>query len=89
MQVVFNKRFLKDLSDVPAKTRLKVEELVFQEIPACSTISQVKNLKKLKGYKEFYRIRFGDYRIGIKINDDSTLSFERILHRKEIYKIFP
>jgi mRNA interferase RelE/StbE len=88
VQVSFNKRFLKDLSEVPLKARSKVEELVFEEIPSYSTISQIQNLKKLKGFKEFYRIRFGDYRIGIKIINDE-LSFERILHRKEIYKLFP
>ena len=88
MHVLFNRRFLKDLAEIPTKTRNKVEHLVFQEIPKLQSISQIPNLKKLKGYSQYYRIRFGDYRIGIKINDDK-LSFERILHRKEIYRLFP
>ena len=33
-------------------------------------------------------IRFGDYRAGLKLEND-TLYFERILHRKEIYKFYP
>ena len=88
MQVLFNKKFLKDLADIPTKTRSTIETLVFTEIPAYTSVAEIKNLKKLKGYIHYYRIRIGDYRIGLRINNDE-LSFERILHRKEIYKIFP
>lgn len=88
MQVLFNRKFLKDLAAIPTKTRTKVEELVFKEIPIYTSTSQIQNLEKLKGYTQYYRIRIGDYRIGLKITDNE-LSFERILHRKEIYKIFP
>ena len=35
-----------------------------------------------------YRIRLGDYRIGIEIQKD-TIIFTRFLHRKDIYKFFP
>jgi mRNA-degrading endonuclease RelE of RelBE toxin-antitoxin system len=35
-----------------------------------------------------YRIRIGDYRLGI-IFDGETLIFERVLHRKGIYRYFP
>lgn len=89
MQVLFNKRFLKDLAEIPSTTRTKVEKLVFKEIPFFTLNSQIKNLEKLKGYSQYYRIRVGTYRIGLKINNNNELSFERILHRKEIYKFFP
>ncbi|MCF8308850.1 MAG: type II toxin-antitoxin system RelE/ParE family toxin [Bacteroidales bacterium] len=46
------------------------------------------NLKKLKGYKDYYRIRLSDYRIGIQIKDD-TVFFVVFGHRKDIYKKFP
>ncbi len=41
-----------------------------------------------KGESSYYRIRFGDYRIGIKIEDDLVI-FIRALHRKDIYRYFP
>ena len=44
--------------------------------------------KKLKGFEQIYRIRIGDYRLGIYINDD-VVEFIRCLHRKDIYKYFP
>lgn len=90
MQILFNRKFLKHLAEIPTKTRTRVEELVFIEIPSHTSTSQISGLEKLKGYAQYYRIRVGDYPIGIKINPvNSDLSFERILHRKEIYKFFP
>lgn len=90
MQILFNRKFLKDLAEIPTKIRTRVEELVFKEIPSHTSTSQIPGLEKLKGCAQYYRIRVGDYRIGIKINPvNSDLSFERILHRKEIYKFFP
>jgi mRNA interferase RelE/StbE len=43
---------------------------------------------KLKGYKNFYRARFGEYRIGVQYSNGKII-FERALHRKDIYKFFP
>jgi mRNA interferase RelE/StbE len=42
--------------------------------------------KKLKGYKDYWRIRIGDYRV-IYILDDTarTVIVTRIAHRSEIY----
>ena len=51
-------------------------------------LSQIPNLGKLKGYRNYYKIRFGDYRVGLRYEDD-TLIFERVLHRKDIYKYYP
>jgi len=50
--------------------------------------SQIKGLKKLKGYKNAFRIKIGDYRIGIFI-ERNNVEFARVIHRKDIYKIFP
>lgn len=46
------------------------------------------NLKKLKGGGNYYRIRVGEYRIGIIVEGDA-ITFVRCLHRKEIYRYFP
>jgi len=45
-------------------------------------------LKKLKGYKIFYRIKIGRYRIGVSIEGD-LVTFLRFLPRKDFYKYFP
>jgi mRNA interferase RelE/StbE len=48
----------------------------------------IANLKQLKAEGRYYRIRTGDCRIGITIEDD-LVTFVRVLHRKEIYRFFP
>jgi mRNA interferase RelE/StbE len=47
----------------------------------------INNFKKLKAEGDYCRIRLGDYRIGLKIEDD-TVVFVRFLHRSEIYRYF-
>jgi len=88
LQVIYNKKFLKYLASVPSKQRVKIERLVFKDIPIDSSLLAIKNLKKLQGYELYYRIRVGDYRIGLKFENQSLI-FERVLHRKDIYNLFP
>lgn len=42
----------------------------------------------MKGAPYHFRIRIGEYRIGVVITGN-TIVFERFLHRKDIYKYFP
>ena len=42
----------------------------------------------MKGVENRYRLRVGDYRIGLAA-DAATVEFVRILHRRDIYKFFP
>jgi len=59
-----------------------------EDVELAETTSRITNLKKLKGKGGYYRIRLGNYRIGIKIEDDLVV-FIRALHRKDIYRYFP
>lgn len=88
MKVRFKKAFLKDLEKLPINFRKKIENLVFDEIPRAKEFSDVKNIKKLRGYESFYRVRIGDYRIGFEYKEREIV-FYRVLHRKDIYKYFP
>jgi mRNA interferase RelE/StbE len=84
----FKKSFLKGLKNLSNK-RLKnsINECIVQ-IEAVENITQIKNIKKLSGYDNYYRIRVGDYRIGIKI-EEQIVYFVVFEHRKDIYKGFP
>jgi len=55
---------------------------------AARSLAGIPNLKKLKGFKKHYRIRVGDYRAGVIIEGENVI-FERLLHRKDIYKYYP
>ena len=88
MKIKIDKSFEKDSDKIKDKTVLiKVSEII-ESIERLSDYSQIKNLKKLKSSKNYFRIRVGDYRIGIKIIEDEII-FIRLLHRKDIYKFFP
>ena len=42
--------------------------------------------KKLKGYKDLWRVRMGDWRIGYIVNDAARLvSVTRVAHRSRVY----
>jgi len=88
MKIKIDKSFEKDSDKIKDKTVLiKVSEII-KSIERLSDYSQIKNLKKLKSSKNYFRIRVGDYRIGIKIIEDEII-FIRLLQRKDIYKFFP
>jgi mRNA interferase RelE/StbE len=89
MEIIFDRSFSKSLNKLTDKgIRNKVEQIIFQ-VEAANSLSDVANAKKMQGFKTFYRIRIGDYRMGVELEDISTLRFIVVLHRKDIYKKFP
>lgn len=88
MKVVFKKSFLKEIQKLKNKQlKNSIAECIIQ-VESANSLNQVKNLKKLTGYSVYYRIRIGDYRIGLKVEDEAVF-FVTIEHRKDIYKKFP
>ena len=88
MRVEFRKSFLKDLQrirDAEIKKRLRQ---VIAQIEAARTLSEIRGIKRLRGGKQYYRVRMGDYRLGLLVEED-TVIFVRFLHRKEVYRYFP
>ena len=88
MEIRINKTFLKELAKVPRVQREKVETFLFDQLQEYNSLFDIPGLKKLQGYKEYYRLRFGNYRAGIR-HEDNIIYFERLLHRKDIYKYYP
>jgi mRNA-degrading endonuclease RelE of RelBE toxin-antitoxin system len=58
------------------------------EVQNCKSLTSIAGIKKLKGSKQYFRVRLGDYRIGIYLDKEKVV-FSRALHRKDIYKYFP
>lgn len=89
MKTLYQPSFIKDLKALKStQVFSQINQLVFEDVPSYQSIDEISNLKKLKGDADAYQIRVGDYRIGIIIDKD-TVIFERVLHRKEIYRYFP
>jgi mRNA interferase RelE/StbE len=88
----YKKTFLADLLSIDVKTRERIEKLVFEKIPgleASSSLFGTHNVKAMRGYPSYFRIRFGHYRIGFRLEGDRALTFYRVKHRKDIYRVFP
>ena len=89
MKVLYREAFLKDLKKLKGTHYYdKIKKLVFQTLPEVNSLSDVMGIKALKNAQNKYRIRFGDYRIGIKVEND-IVEVMRVKHRKEFYRYFP
>jgi mRNA interferase RelE/StbE len=42
----------------------------------------------MSGGGAYYRMRLGDHRVGLSVQDD-VVTFVRVLPRKDIYRYFP
>jgi len=88
MIIKIDKSFEKDTDKIKDKNLLNTIANYIESFEKIDNIKSIKNIKKLKGSNRFYRIRIGDYRIGLELKNE-TIELVRFLHRKDIYKYFP
>jgi mRNA interferase RelE/StbE len=88
MRTLFNPHFVRDLRKTKDKALLTRVESVIEEIEGADTLADIRHVKKLVGYDHAYRIRVGNYRIGIYCETD-VVELARSLHRRDIYRSFP
>ncbi len=88
MNLAFTRSFTKDLRQIHDTSILARLQEIIHEIEAAASIQDLKNLKKISSESRHYRLRLGDYRLGLIIEAD-TVTLVRILHRKDIYRYFP
>jgi mRNA interferase RelE/StbE len=88
VKVEFKRSFEKDLRKLRSPELLLRIKAAIEDVESADDLASIGELKKLQGYRVYYRIRVGDYRLGlIAVGDQVT--FVRVLHRKEIYRYFP
>ena len=89
MKILYAKALAKDLkavSQIPGvKERLRK---LIETLKTIDTLDGLPHLKKIEGYDCYYRLRIGDYRLGLKIYGN-TVELIRFLHRRDIYRRFP
>jgi len=65
MKVIVTHQFGKDVDKKLSKEmQLKLADII-EELQKAPNLFSINNLKKLKGYKTAYRVKMGDYRIGL------------------------
>jgi mRNA interferase RelE/StbE len=88
MRLLIDHSFSKDIQKIEDKKLLTKIASQIEVLKNCASPDKIVGLKKLKGFKQEYRLRMGDYRIGLKIKGEDVILI-RFLHRKELYKYFP
>jgi mRNA interferase RelE/StbE len=89
MIIEFDRSFDKSLNKIQDPIILKRLRRIIIQLENSTSLLQVPNITKLTGYSDYYRIRIGDYRIGIEVINKTTIRFIIIANRKNIYKNFP
>jgi mRNA interferase RelE/StbE len=84
----FRDSFLKDIKRIRETAVKKKIAAVISASRKAASLHDLKNIKKLEGSDAYSRIRVGDYRIEVKLQD-KTLIFMRCLHRKDNCRYFP
>ena len=88
MNTQFKESFTKDLRKIRGKDLLNCAKAVIETVEQAQSLGQIPNLERLKGWSRYYRIRVGDYRVGLAV-EGGVVTFVRFLHRKDIYRYFP
>ena len=84
----FRASFAKDLRSIRDKELLRKIAEVVEEVERAGALKDVNGLKKLRGGRDYFRIRVGEHRIGLAVSG-AVVTFVRCLDRKEIYRYFP
>ena len=89
MKITYAKAFGKDLETIARNPSVKKRLLeLIGNLRETESLGEFQGVKKIEGYENYYRLRVGDYRLGIKLSG-GTVELIRFLHRKDIYRRFP
>jgi len=88
MKVSVQKLFEKDVSNIIDKKLATQLNKLIEDLEKAQSLSEIKHVEKMKAKGNYYRIRLGAYRVGIKAEGD-RITLLRFLLRKEIYRNFP
>ena len=88
MQVEFLSKFSKDIDHISVKSVKSNLAKLIRQMESEENLNNISHLKKLSGHKSTYRVRLGDYRVGFFYENHKVI-FARVIHRKDIYKVFP
>lgn len=90
MEIRFTKGFLKELKRCPLEIQKDISVFI-KDIIESDNLMSINNVKKLTGYKNYYRYRIRQWRVGIELEEGSIkLSILiTVAPRGDIYKKFP
>jgi mRNA interferase RelE/StbE len=75
MDVTFKKISIKDINNLPSNVKESINNILFIQLLSYNNIKDIPNLVKIKGFTQFYRIKEGNYRIGLKIENNKIIIY--------------
>jgi mRNA interferase RelE/StbE len=88
VRLVFTKRFAKDLRAIQDKSVKSSVQAALDKMQRAARVEDVGDVVKMKGSKNAFRTRIGEYRIGFYLDGD-LITLARFANRKDIYRLFP
>ena len=90
MKIDFTNLFFKDYNKIQSDNVKDKIKYIIQSLMDTNSLYSSKEfkVKKIPGYKKYYRIKIGNYRLGLK-KEENKIIIMRVMHRKDIYKYFP
>ena len=88
MTCEFRTSFARDLRTIRDADLLARIQAAIESVEQAGRLQDIPNLIKMQGGGSYYRLRVGEYRLGLSITDN-IVAFVRCLKRSEIYKNFP
>jgi len=89
MKLRIEKSFGRDVDTIKDKKLLQKLRDCISKIENADNIRALSRVKKIEGFDGFYRIKIGDYRLGLELSSGNKVILIRLLHRKDIYRYFP
>lgn len=88
MDLEFGRRFARDSRRIDNRKLRGNLQRKIEELERASSLWDVTGVKKLQFAGDFFRIRIGNYRLGVELKG-TTLELIRFLHRRDFYHFFP
>lgn len=87
MQLIIDNSYTKDLRRLPHVVQIQTA-LALERVVNAQTFADIPNIKALKGSPQYFRIRVGNYRIGLYWNGVAFYA-QRIGVRGGFYTTYP
>jgi mRNA interferase RelE/StbE len=73
IKLLYGKRFSKDLDAIRHEPKVKKALLErIERIRAADSLGDLKDIRKIEGYRGSFRIKVGDYRLGVKAENNRS-----------------
>jgi len=89
MTVEYEQSFYDDFENIVDKHIIRRAYSAIKKLKSASSLREVTNIIPMKGAPGFFRIRFGEYRIGFQVIEDNTVVLLAINRRSVFYRYFP